>query len=53
MSPATLPATPTVPASGRITPETIFSSVLLPDPLWPIRPIDSPLCTSNETSRTA
>ena len=34
-------------------PLTIFSSVLLPEPLRPISPIDSPWSTVNETSLTA
>ncbi len=42
-----------VPLSGRITPLIIFSNVLLPEPLSPIRPMDSPSFTVNETSSTA
>ena len=30
-----------------------FSSVVLPEPLWPIRPSDDPSWTSNATSRSA
>ena len=30
-----------------------FSSVVLPEPLWPISPSDSPSWTSNATSRSA
>ena len=33
--------------------ERIFSSVLLPAPLRPMKPITSPGCTSKETSRSA
>ncbi len=42
-----------VPESGRITPLISLSSVLLPEPLRPIRPIDSPCSTVKETSLTA
>ncbi len=36
-----------------MTPLTIFSRVLLPEPLRPISPIDSPWSTVNDTSLTA
>ena len=42
-----------VPWSGRITPLIILSRVLLPEPLRPISPMDSPCSTVNETSLTA
>src|SRR3954447_21148206 len=41
------------PSSGRMTPLMSLSSVLLPDPFRPIRPMDSPCWTSKETSLTA
>ena len=53
ISPAIRPRVRTVPTSGRITPLIIFSSVDLPEPLRPIRPIDSPALTLKETSSTA
>ncbi len=40
-------------ASGRMIPLTSLSRVLLPEPLSPIRPIDSPCSTVNETSSRA
>src|SRR6478735_8004353 len=51
--PAMRPRVRMVPESGRITPLISFSSVLLPEPLRPIRPIDSPCSTVKETSLTA
>ena len=30
-----------------------FSSVVFPEPLWPIRPIEEPSAMSNDTSRSA
>ncbi len=53
MRPAMRPRVSTLPSSGRITPEISFSSVLLPEPLRPISPIDSPCSTVNDTSSTA
>jgi hypothetical protein len=53
ISPAIRPRVRTVPWSGRITPLIIFSRVLLPEPLSPISPIDSPALTVNDTSSTA
>ena len=51
--PAIRPRVMTVPASGRITPLISLSSVLLPEPLSPIRPTDSPCSTVKDTSLTA
>ena len=51
--PAIRPRVSTVPPSGRITPLISLSSVLLPEPLRPIRPIDSPCSTVKETSSRA
>src|SRR4051812_40503270 len=51
--PAMRPRVRMLPSSGRMTPLISFSSVLLPEPLSPIRPMDSPCSTSNETSLTA
>ena len=45
ISPATRPRVSTEPESGRITPLMILSSVDLPDPLSPMRPMDSPCST--------
>ena len=36
-----------------MTPLTIFSNVLLPEPFRPISPTASPCCTVKETSLTA
>ena len=47
------PRVSTLPRSGRMMPLIIFSSVLLPEPLSPISPMDSPCWTVNETSLTA
>src|SRR5580704_6245644 len=41
----------TSPESASISPASIFSSVDLPLPLGPMRPIRSPSLTVNETSR--
>ena len=43
----------TVPDVGRRMPATHFSSVVLPDPLWPINPNVEPSRTSSETSWSA
>ena len=51
--PAMRPRVRMVPSSGRITPLISLSSVLLPEPLRPIRPIDSPCSTVKDTSLTA
>ena len=53
ISPAIRPRVSTWPASGLITPLISLSSVLLPEPLRPIRPTDSPSSMSKETSLTA
>ena len=47
------PRVSTLPASGRITPLISLSRVLLPEPLSPISPTDSPCSMVNETSLTA
>ena len=49
----TRPVTSPQPAEGSVMRERIFSSVLLPAPLWPIRPTTSPWPISTETSRSA
>ena len=43
----------TRPAVGRSTPQTTFSSVVLPEPLGPISPSTSPLLASSETPSSA
>ena len=53
ISPAIRPRVRTVPESGFITPLIILSRVLLPEPLSPIRPMDSPCSTVKDTSLTA
>ena len=53
ISPAIRPRVSTWPSSGFITPLISLSSVLLPEPLRPISPTDSPCSTVNETSWTA
>jgi hypothetical protein len=30
-----------------------FNNVVLPEPLWPIRPVDEPSSIANDTSRRA
>jgi hypothetical protein len=47
---ATSPATVTVPEVGRVTPERIRSRVLLPAPLRPMMPSDSPTGIEKLTS---
>ena len=47
------PARCIAPASGRTTPPTMFISVLLPAPFWPIRPRMRPRPSARLTSRTA
>ena len=47
------PRVSTVPESGRMMPLMSLSSVLLPEPLSPIRPMDSPCWTVNETPSSA
>ena len=37
------------PALGASSPISVFSSVVLPMPLWPTMPIASPSCTCNDT----
>ena len=49
----TRPVTSAQPAVGSVIRERIFSSVLLPAPLWPIRPTTSPCSIVSETSRSA
>ena len=51
--PAIRPRVRMLPSSGRITPLISLSRVLLPEPLSPISPTDSPCSTVNETSSTA
>ncbi len=53
ISPAIRPRVRMLPLSGRITPLISLSRVLLPLPLRPIRPMDSPCSTVNDTSLTA
>jgi hypothetical protein len=53
ISPAIRPRVRTEPLSGRMTPLISLSSVLLPEPLRPIRPIDSPCSTVNDTPSRA
>ena len=43
----------TEPLSGRITPLMSLSSVLFPEPLGPIRPMDSPCSTVKDTPARA
>jgi hypothetical protein len=40
------PATVTLPAEGRSSPPSRFSSVVLPDPLGPMKATKSPASTS-------
>jgi hypothetical protein len=47
------PSTRTVPASGWRSPSTSSSTVVLPAPLGPRMPKNSPSATSNPTSSTA
>src|SRR3954469_23274078 len=47
------PCMRTAPSVGRRIPAITLSSVVLPLPLWPIRPSDSPSRTSKATSRSA
>ena len=49
----TRPVTSAQPLLGSVIRESTFSSVLLPAPLCPIRPIASPRLTVKETSRSA
>src|SRR4249919_1418400 len=48
-----VPSVKTDPSEGGIRPAIAFIRVLLPDPLWPIRPMDSPWLATNDTPRTA
>ena len=50
---STRPCTSNVPVVGYIAPLRILSSVLLPEPLTPMTPSDSPRRTVSETSRSA
>jgi hypothetical protein len=45
-----LPKTSTAPAVGVVRPPTMLSSVDFPQPLGPIRQINSPRATSSEVS---
>src|SRR4051812_17700825 len=47
------PCMRTAPSVGRRIPAITFSNVVLPLPLWPISPSDSPSRTSKLTSRSA
>ena len=47
------PRTCSVPVVGLVIPATSFSSVLLPEPFLPMRPIVLPGATSNDTPSTA
>src|SRR5207302_63753 len=49
----TRPRTSARPSVGSVIRDRIFSSVLLPAPLWPMTPSTSPGATSTETSRRA
>src|SRR5690349_8225062 len=53
ISPAIRPRVSTSPLSGFITPLISLSRVLLPEPLSPISPTDSPCSISNDASLTA
>ena len=53
ISPAIRPRVSTWPLSGFITPLISLSRVLLPDPLRPISPTDSPCSIEKDTSWTA
>ena len=48
-----LPQVSTVPLVGFKMPETIFKSVLLPEPLSPTMPRESPFSSVNDMSRNA
>ena len=48
-----LPQVSTAPFVGFKMPETIFKSVLLPEPLSPMTPRESPFSSVNEISRSA
>src|SRR5262249_44097440 len=47
------PSSVKAPASGSTTPISTFISVLLPAPLWPIRPSSSPRLSSRSTAFNA
>ena len=47
------PSTSTTPSDGVRIPASTWSSVLLPAPLGPMTPTDSPFRTSNDTLRSA
>ena len=47
------PSTSTVPSDGVMIPARTWSSVLLPAPLGPMTPSDSPFATLNDTWRSA
>src|SRR5216683_7177761 len=51
--PISAPRKCTEPASGLSAPATRLKTVLVPEPLGPMRPRISPSATSNETSLTA
>ena len=48
-----VPSNRTSPASGARRPDTTLRSVVLPEPLGPIRPTTSPLATVKETPSSA
>ena len=50
---AALPSVQIAPEAVGSAPATARSSVLLPEPLWPITPIDSPWWATKEMPRTA
>ena len=47
------PSTSTTPSDGTRIPASTWSSVLLPAPLGPMTPTDSPWSTVNDASRSA
>ena len=47
------PSTSTTPSDGSRIPASTWSSVLLPAPLGPMTPSDSPWTTENVASRSA
>src|SRR5512141_2010082 len=48
-----VPSKVTVPELAGVTPQIVFTSVVLPAPFGPIRPRTSPVATDNVTSRSA
>ena len=49
----TMPWSVTSPRSGRLTPQTTFSSVVFPAPFGPMTPTIWPASTARETSLNA